>query len=91
MVVSWELDSQRHKMTIVSALAVSGSDVYVGGEFTQAGGQSANYMAMWNGSALVFSWDRSSQWHRLTCACTLPSAGTMYMWVVTSDGGWGEC
>src|SRR5437773_6019989 len=34
----------------VAALAVSGSDVYVGGTFTTAGGASANYMARWDGS-----------------------------------------
>jgi hypothetical protein len=35
----------------VSVLAVSGSDVYVGGLFTMAGGTAANYIAKWNGSA----------------------------------------
>jgi trimeric autotransporter adhesin len=35
----------------VHALAVSGSDLYVGGLFTTAGGGSANYIAKWNGSA----------------------------------------
>jgi len=34
----------------VEALAVSGSDLYVGGEFTTAGGIAANYIAKWNGS-----------------------------------------
>ncbi len=38
----------------VYALAVSGSDVYVGGHFTMAGGVSANYIAKWNGS----NWSR---------------------------------
>jgi hypothetical protein len=32
----------------VEALAVSGSDVYAGGQFTTAGGPSANYIARWN-------------------------------------------
>jgi hypothetical protein len=32
----------------VSALAVSGSNVFVGGTFTEAGGVSANYVARWN-------------------------------------------
>ncbi len=49
---------------LVYALAVSGSDVYVGGEFTQAGGQSANNVAMWNSQCMVVSWERSSQRHR---------------------------
>jgi len=35
----------------VYAIAVSGSDVYVGGSFTTAGGNPANYIALWNGSA----------------------------------------
>ena len=35
----------------VSALAVSGSTLYVGGDFTSAGSSSANYIAQWNGSS----------------------------------------
>ena len=35
----------------VSALAVSGSDLYAGGYFTTAGGSAANYIAKWNGLA----------------------------------------
>jgi len=34
----------------VFALAVSGSDLYVGGEFTTAGGNAANCIAKWDGS-----------------------------------------
>jgi hypothetical protein len=34
----------------VSALAVSGSDLYVGGSFTTAGGIAAKSIAKWNGS-----------------------------------------
>ena len=34
----------------VNALAISGSDLYVGGNFTQAGGLTANRVARWNGS-----------------------------------------
>ena len=33
------------------AIAVSGSQVYVGGEFTQAGDRPANHIARWDGSA----------------------------------------
>jgi hypothetical protein len=36
---------------IVYALAVSGSDLYVGGRFTTAGNAAANYIAKWNGSS----------------------------------------
>ena len=35
----------------VSALAVSGTTLYAGGDFTTAGGVAANYIAKWNGSA----------------------------------------
>jgi hypothetical protein len=35
----------------VDALAVSGSELYVGGLFTMAGGSPANYVAKWNGSS----------------------------------------
>src|SRR2546422_548704 len=35
----------------VQALAVSGSNVYAGGQFTTAGGSTANYVARWDGSS----------------------------------------
>ena len=35
----------------VTSLAVSGSDVYVGGWFTEAGGSPAGYIARWDGSS----------------------------------------
>jgi hypothetical protein len=35
----------------VFALAVSGTTLYAGGNFTTAGGVPANYIAKWNGSA----------------------------------------
>jgi hypothetical protein len=35
----------------VTAIAVSGRDVYVGGQFTTAGGISANRIAKWNGTS----------------------------------------
>ncbi len=35
----------------VNGIAVSGSDVYVGGNFTSAGGVLANHIAKWDGSA----------------------------------------
>lgn len=38
--------------TTVRAIAVSGSDIYVGGNFTEAGGDpNANYIARWDGSS----------------------------------------
>jgi FG-GAP-like repeat len=36
--------------TKVNALAASGSNIYVGGNFTTAGGVNTNYIAKWNGS-----------------------------------------
>ena len=38
-------------VTLVYALAVSGSDLYAGGYFTTAGGSAANDIAKWNGSS----------------------------------------
>lgn len=35
----------------VKAIVISGTDVYVGGEFTRAGPIAANYIAKWNGSS----------------------------------------
>ena len=35
----------------VHALAVSGSNLYAGGEFTTAGGVSANRIAKWDGNS----------------------------------------
>jgi hypothetical protein len=40
-----------NNQTVVSALAVSGGDLYAGGGFTVAGGSAANYIAKWNGSS----------------------------------------
>ena len=41
----------RQSWPYVSALAVSGSTLYAGGDFTTAGGSAANYIAQWNGSS----------------------------------------
>jgi hypothetical protein len=40
----------------VYAIAVNGTDLYVGGSFTTAGGVSANNIAKWNGSGSTESW-----------------------------------
>lgn len=42
---------QTHIRPTVSAMAVSGSDLYVGGWFTTAGDVEANYVAKWDGSS----------------------------------------
>jgi hypothetical protein len=39
----------------VTALAVSGSDLYVGGAFTLASGLTVNHIAQWNGTASAWS------------------------------------
>ena len=39
----------------VGAVAVVGSTVYVGGDFTGAGANAANYIAKWNGSSNTMS------------------------------------
>ncbi len=39
----------------VFALAVSGSDLYAGGDFTSIGGVSANHIAKWSGSTHTWS------------------------------------
>ncbi len=44
-------DAQNGVNATVQALAVSGTDLYVGGRFNQAGGQVANRIARWDGSA----------------------------------------
>ena len=49
----------------VYALAVSGSDLYAGGEFTTAGGSAANYIAKWNGS----SWSALGSGMNGYCVC----------------------
>ncbi len=48
----------------VSALAVSGNDLYAGGYFTMAGGSPANHIAKWNGSS----------WSALGSGISAPSA-----------------
>ena len=49
----------------VNALAVSGSTLYAGGDFTTAGGSAANYIAQWNGS----SWSALGSGMNGECVC----------------------
>ena len=44
----------------VNALAVNGNNVYVGGAFTTAGGNAANYVARWTDSLLLLWWTLGS-------------------------------
>ncbi|MEY2411053.1 MAG: trimeric autotransporter adhesin [Verrucomicrobiota bacterium] len=44
------MSSQPYYLGYVGALAMSGSDLYAAGYFTNAGGSPANYIAKWNGS-----------------------------------------
>ena len=47
---SWSALGSTALMTNLSALAVSGSDLYVGGDFRMAGGRQVNSIAKWNGT-----------------------------------------
>jgi hypothetical protein len=61
----------------VLTLAVSGTNLYAGGDFTNAGGMSANYIAKWDGSswsALGSGMSGSSPY--VTCVCALAVSGT---------------
>jgi len=59
---------------VVYAIAISGTDVYVGGAFTDAGGdENADYIARWDGS----------QWHALG---TTPMDNTVLVISPTTGG-----
>ena len=42
---------RRRRVADVTALAIKGSELYVGGSFTEAGGVPASLIAKWNGSS----------------------------------------
>ncbi len=66
---------------LVNALAVSGSDLYVGGYFAQAGGINVNHIAMWNsGSRMVCTW----QWHNRSRYGLWPPVGVICTWAAIS-------
>jgi hypothetical protein len=64
----------------VLALAVSGSDLYAGGDFTMAGGRPAIYIAKWNGT----------NWTALSSGIgggTYPGVAHWQYWATTSMQG----
>ena len=54
---------------LCSALAVSGSTLYAGGDFTTAGGNAANYIAQWNGSSWSALGSGIDDGAELVCVC----------------------
>ena len=67
----------------MSALAVSGSTVYAGGDFTQAGGSAANYIAQWNGS----SWAALGSGMNGDVSALAVSGGTLFAGGVFTTAG----
>ena len=61
-----------HRVRLVNALAVSGTNLYAGGYFTTAGGVAATNIAQWNGS----SWSALGSGMRSLRLMTLAVSGT---------------
>jgi len=61
----------------VVALAVSGTNLYAGGAFTNAGGNAANYIAQWNGSS----------WSALGSGMRAPFTYSHYVDALAVSGG----
>jgi hypothetical protein len=64
----------------VSALAVSGSTLYAGGNFTSAGGSAANYIAQWNGTtwSALGSGMNGNGYYGLNVSALAVSGSTLY-------------
>ena len=69
----------------VSALAVSGTDVYAGGFFATAGGGSASFVARWNGSA----WSQLTSGTNAQALALATSGANVYVGGVFSIAGGG--
>ena len=69
----------------VSALAVSGTDVYAGGNFNTAGGVTANYIAKWNGT----NWSALGTGLNSSVSALAVSGTDVYAggWFSTTNGG----
>jgi hypothetical protein len=64
--------------SFVRAIAVSGSNVYAGGQFTTAGGVAANRIAKWNGTAWSALGTGMSGTYPYVYALALDSSGNLY-------------
>lgn len=67
----------------VSALAVSGNNLFAGGGFNTAGGTPANYIAEWNGS----SWSALGSGMNSVVLCLAVSGNTLYAGGQFTDAG----
>ena len=78
------VSAQPYYAGYVSALAVSGSNLYAAGYFTNAGGLPANYIAKWNGS----SWSALSTGVDNVVQALVVSGGDVYAggWFTTAGG-----
>lgn len=71
----------------VHALAVRGRDVYVGGDFTVAGGVSANRVARWNGEEWSALGGGIGEADALVRALAIDSIGNVYVGGIFSRAG----
>jgi hypothetical protein len=59
---------------VVSALTMSGSTLYAGGDFTTAGGSAANYIAQWDGT----NWSALGSGMNISVLALASSGSTLY-------------
>lgn len=71
----------------VYAMAVRGSDVYVGGDFSRAGGEPARRVAKWNGEQWSALGDGIDGADALVRALAIDSSGTLYVGGIFSSAG----